>query len=229
MRFRTKLIICFNSIRLLLPNWVQKSLIIMSTSEKCQGLQVLLDKTKLSNQAMDIRLTLKSQEIQTLRDLIKAKHEMLSLQYHAINQMEKPLLVDQSVINSLADLKSLLEQKKSDLYNQELQSGEYNGKPFSKGSKLHNKWIQAGEEANNGFKDFAEGPVQDLHLQLQLQELKIQELKARIDESKELFEGLEKEAQEQQALVADLQAKYKLGLDQLELLTQENMRLKRNA
>ena len=121
----------------------------------------------------------------------------------------------------------LLAQKKSELSMQESQMSEYIGKPFVKGGKLQNRWVQLSEEAYNGFKDFAEGPVQDLHLQLQVAEMKIQELKTRAEESKEIYEGLEKEVQEQQTLVTDLQAKYKQGLDQLDLLTQENLRLKR--
>ena len=199
----------------------------MEHTEKYLQILDQIQKSKISNQAMDARLTLKNQEIQSLKDNLKSKQEMLSLQFHAINQMEKPLLVDQGLINHLSELKQLLAQKKSELSMQESQMSEYIGKPFVKGGKLQNRWVQLSEEAYNGFKDFAEGPVQDLHLQLQVAEMKIQELKTRAEESKEIYEGLEKEVQEQQTLVTDLQAKYKQGLDQLDLLTQENLRLKR--
>ena len=199
----------------------------MEHTEKYLQILDQIQKSKISNQAMDARLTLKNQEIQSLKDNLKSKQEMLSLQFHAINQMEKPLLVDQGLINHLSELKQLLAQKKSELSMQESQMSEYIGKPFVKGGKLQNRWVQLSEEAYNGFKDFAEGPVQDLHLQLQVAEMKIQELKTRAEEIKEIYEGLEKEVQEQQTLVTDLQAKYKQGLDQLDLLTQENLRLKR--
>jgi chromosome segregation ATPase len=199
----------------------------METSEKYQTVLDQIQRSKLSSQAMDTRLMLKNQEIQAYKDMIKSKLEMLSLQYHAINQMEKPLLVDQGIINHLSELKQLLAQKKSELSQQEAQMSDYIGKPFVKGAKLQNRWVQLSEEAYNGFKDFAEGPVQDLHLQLQLADLKIQELKTRVEESKEIYEGLEKEVQDQQNLVTDLQLKYKQSLDQLDLLTQENLRLKR--
>ena len=199
----------------------------MEHTEKYLQILDQIQKSKISNQAMDARLTLKNQEIQSLKDNLKSKQEMLSLQFHAINQMEKPLLVDQGLINHLSELKQLLAQKKSELSMQESQMSEYIGKPFVKGGKLQNRWVQLSEEAYNGFKDFAEGPVQDLHLQLQVAEMKIQELKTRAEESKEIYEGLEKEVQEQQTLVTDLQAKYKQGLYQLDLLTQENLRLKR--
>ena len=199
----------------------------MEHTEKYLQILDQIQKSKISNQAMDARLTLKNQEIQSLKDNLKSKQEMLSLQFHAINQMEKPLLVDQGLINHLSELKQLLAQKKSELSMQESQMSEYIGKPFVKGGKLQNRWVQLSEEAYNGFKDFAEGPVQDLHLQLQVAEMKIQELKTRAEESKEIYEGLEKEVQEQQTLVTDLQAKYKQGLDQLDLFTQENLRLKR--
>lgn len=199
------------------------------SSEKLQHIHEQVEKTKLSLQAMDTRLALKNQEIESLKDQIRAKREMLSLQYHAMNQMEKPLLVDQGIISHLSELKALLSAKKSELGTQEIMQSEFTGKPFAKGSKLQNKWVQHGEEAYNGFKDFAEGPIQDLYLQLQLSELKIQELKTRIDESKEIYEGLEKEATEQQTLVSELQNKYKQGLDMFDLISQENLRLKRIA
>ena len=199
----------------------------MENTEKYQTLLDQIHKCKLSNQAMDTRLNLKNQEIQSLKDLIGSKQEMLSLQFHAINQMEKPLLVDQGLINHISDLRQLLSQKKSELSLQESQMSDYSGKSFVKGGKLQNRWVQLSEEAYNGFKDFAEGPVQDKHLQFQLVELKIQELRTRVDESKEIYEGLEKEVQEQQSLVNDLEIKYKGALDQLDLLTQENLRLKR--
>lgn len=192
-----------------------------------QNLQSLIEKLRLSNQAMDIRLMLKNDEIKSLKSQIKSKQEMLSLQYHAINQMEKPLLIDQSIINHLGELRGLLENKRKDLYEQEGENTEYNGKPFIKGSKLQNKWLQSGEDAYNGIKEFAEGPAQDLFLQIQLAELKIQELKVRIDESKELYEGLEREASEQQQIVNDLQARYKSSLEVLDLLSQENCKLLR--
>lgn len=199
----------------------------MENSEKFQVLLDQVSKCKLSNQAMDTRLMLKNQEIQSLKDLLACKQETFSLQFHAINQMEKPLLVDQGLITHFTDLRQLLQQKKSELSLQESQLNEYINKPFAKGGKLQNRWVTLSEEAYNGFKDFAEGPVQDLHLQFQIVELKIQELKTRVDESKEIYESLEKEAQDQQNLINDLQGKYKQALDQLDLLTQENLKLKR--
>ena len=140
----------------------------MENTEKFQVLLDQVQKSKLSNQAMDTRLMLKNQEIQAYKDLIQSKQEMLSLQFHAINQMEKPLLVDQGIINHLSELKQLLSQKNSELSIQEAQMSNYIGKPFIKGGKLQNRWVQLSEDAYNGFKDFAEGPVQDLHLQLQM-------------------------------------------------------------
>ena len=191
------------------------------------NLQSLIDKLRLSNQAMDIRLMLKNDEIKSLKSQIKSKQEMLSLQFHAINQMEKPLLIDQSVLNHITALRNLLDNKKKDLYEQEAENFEYNGKPFIKGSKLQNKWLQNGEDAYSGIKEFAEGPIQDLFLQIKLAELKIEEVKVRIDESKELYEGLEKEAAEQQQVVNDFQVRYKASLEVLDLLSQENCKLLR--
>lgn len=192
-----------------------------------QNIHSLIEKSRLSNQAMEIRLSMKNDEINALRAQIQAKQEMLSLQYHAINQMEKPLLVDQSILNHINELKVLLETKKKELDEQTTENASYQGKPFAKGSKLQNSWLKNGEDAYNGIKEFAEGPVQDLILQIQLTDLKIQELEVRIKESKELYEGLEKEAYDQQNLVNEYQNRHKSALDQLDMLTQENFRLKR--
>jgi chromosome segregation ATPase len=199
----------------------------MMEIDENQSLESQIEKSRLSNQAMEIRLSLKNEEISALKAQIQAKQEMLSLQYHAINQMEKPLLVDQSVLNHINEMKSLLESKKKELDDQTTENASYNGKPFAKGSKLQNAWLKSGEDAYNGIKDFAEGPVQDLVLQIQLADLKIQELEVRLKESKEIYEGLEKEAQEQQVIVNDYQGRHKSALEQLELLTQENFKLKR--
>lgn len=192
-----------------------------------QNIHILIEKSSLSNQAMEVRLSMKNDEINALRAKIQSKQEMLSLQYHAINQMEKPLLVDQSILNHLNELKVLLESKKKELDEQTTENSSYQGKPFAKGSKLQNSWLKNGEDAYNGIKEFAEGPVQDMILQIQLSDLKIQELEVRIKESKEIYEGLEKEAHDQQSLVNDFQSRHKSALDQLDLLTQENFRLKR--
>ena len=192
-----------------------------------QNIHSLIEKSRFSNQAMEIRLSMKNDEINALRAQIQAKQEMLSLQYHAINQMEKPLLVDQSILNHINELKVLLETKKKELDDQTTENASYQGKPFAKGSKLQNSWLKNGEDAYNGIKEFAEGPVQDLILQIQLTDLKVQELEVRIKESKEIYEGLEKEAYDQQNLVNEYQNRHKSALDQLDMLTQENFRLKR--
>ena len=81
-----------------------------------QNIHSLIEKSRFSNQAMEIRLSMKNDEINALRAQIQAKQEMLSLQYHAINQMEKPLLVDQSILNHINEFKVLLETKKKELF-----------------------------------------------------------------------------------------------------------------
>ncbi|CAG9331650.1 unnamed protein product [Blepharisma stoltei] len=188
-----------------------------------------IEKHKKSNEAMSIRLQLKNQEIEKLKSLINAKQENFSLQLHTIKAMRKPILADPAINHEFTDLRNLLESKKTELKALESQNQEFIGKPFIKGGKLQSKWQQLTDEAYTGFKEFAEGKVQDYHLVLQLEGLKAQETKSRIEENKEISENLEKEAQALQTIIGELQNKYKRSMDQLDLIKQEIIRLRRSG
>lgn len=199
----------------------------MEMDERYQKALSDIENYKRTNDVMNTRLSLKNQEIEQLKNLIKYNQDNCSLQFHTIKAMDKPVLIDPSINHEFSDIRRLLQMTKTDLNNLEIQNAEYLGKPSMRGDKLQSKWKQYSEEAYTGFKEFAEGKIQDFHLVLELEGLRIQEIKGRIEENKEIAENLEKESAGLQSIIIDLQGKYKRSVDQLELLKQEIIRLRR--
>ncbi|CAG9318037.1 unnamed protein product [Blepharisma stoltei] len=197
--------------------------------EKIPDILGEIERHKGTNKAMEIRLQLKNQEIDQLQKFIESSQHHLSLQLHLMKLNSKTMLIDPSMNSEINSIRALKQVKKAELSAQESLNAELTNKQFMKGGKHQQKWQQLYEEIYCGFKNYAEGRLQDAHLQLQLEGLKSQEMKQRIDENKELTESLEKEAVDLQGKVNELQNSYKKSLDHLEALKQESSKVKRSG
>ena len=186
-----------------------------------------IQECKESSVAMETRLGLKDREIEVLKENIQRSREILSLQVHAMKELQKPLLVDPSIESQFASLRNHLSKLEGEFVNQKSINQNFANKHMPKGTKLYEKWQQETEEMYGLFEDYAQGRVQDLHLQIELSDLKIAELRNCLDEYKQLAHELEKEAHAMDSSLRGLEATYKAAVDQLDQSRQEGLKPKR--
>lgn len=190
--------------------------------EEYQTLMNEITQYKQVNKAMDARLTLKNNEILILQQRTDSAKQTLSLQIHAIKEMQKPLLLDPSVNTQFISMRNYLGTLRTELSNQEATRQSLSKVYLPKANKSLDRWQKNTDEMYRQFEDYAQGRVQDIHLQLGLSDLKIQELKRVLDEYKQVANSLEKEASAMDATVRNLEGKYKVSLEQLGHLRQEH-------
>jgi hypothetical protein len=174
--------------------------------------------------AMRLRMSIKNTEIQGLKAQIKNMQDRLSLQLHAIKEMQKPLMIDQSVNSHYIDYREIINQNKKELMGEESSSAEFMGKPV-KPTKLQSKWYKYRDECLKNFETFSEGNVRDLYLSISLGALYNLELQVRLKESKELTGSLDQEIQASQGVLSTVNEQLRDALSLHQSLLDERGKL----
>lgn len=174
--------------------------------------------------AMRLRMSIKNTEIQGLKAQIKNMQDRLSLQLHAIKEMQKPLMIDQAVNSHYIDYREIINQNKKELMVEESASTEFMGKPV-KPTKLQSKWYKYRDECLKNFDTFSEGNVRDLYLSISLGALYNLELQVRLKESKEVAGSLEQEIQASQGMLSTVNEQLRDALSLHQSLLDERGKL----
>lgn len=186
--------------------------------------QAEIQKQIEAEDAMRLRMSIKNTEIQGLKAQIKNMQDRLSLQLHAIKEMQKPLMIDSAVNSHYIDHREIINQKKKDLMAEESASAEFMGKSI-KPSKLQSKWFKYRDECMKNFESFSEGNVRDLYLSISLGALYNLELQIRLKESKELAANLGTEIQASQGQLSTVNEQLRDALSLHQSLLDERAKL----
>ena len=186
--------------------------------------QAEIQKHMEAEEAMRLRMSIKNTEIQGLKAQIKNMQDRLSLQLHAIKEMQKPLMIDSAVNSHYIDYREIINQKKKALMVEESASAEFMGKSI-KPSKLQSNWLKYRDECMKNFESFSEGNVRDLYLSISIGALYNLELQVRLKESKELAANLESEIQASQGQLGTVNEQLRDALSQHQSLLDERAKL----
>lgn len=186
--------------------------------------QAEIQKHMEAEEAMRLRMSIKNTEIQGLKAQIKNMQDRLSLQLHAIKEMQKPLMIDSAVNSHYIDYREIINQKKKALMVEESASAEFMGKSI-KPSKLQSNWLKYRDECMKNFESFSEGNVRDLYLCISIGALYNLELQVRLKESKELAANLESEIQASQGQLGTVNEQLRDALSQHQSLLDERAKL----